>query len=220
MHTTIVSLEKIVNEINQRLQKNNLKKSPNVIAVSKTFGMDKIEPLIKYGHSHFGENKVQEALDKWTDLKKTNSNIKLHMIGKLQSNKVKQVVPLFDYLHSLDNYKLAKKIYEEEKKNNKKIKIFIQINVGQEEQKSGINSKDLKDFYMQCVNDLKLDVVGLMCLPPNDDNTDNYFSEMKKLVLDNNLDHLSMGMSNDYLEAVKFKSTFLRIGSKIFGPRN
>ena len=182
--------------------------------------MDIIQPLINYGHIHFGENKVQEAIEKWTDLKKTNSNIKLHMIGKLQSNKVKQVVPLFDYLHSLDNYKLAKKIYEEEKKNNKKIKIFIQINVGQEEQKSGINSKDLKDFYMQCVNDLKLDIVGLMCLPPNDDNTDNYFSEMRKLVLNNNFEHLSMGMSNDYLSAIDYGATFLRLGSKIFGARD
>ena len=144
MHTTIVNLKKIINQINERLQKNNVKKNLNVIAVSKTFGMDKIEPLIKYGHIHFGENKVQEAVEKWTDLKKTNGKIKLHMIGKLQSNKVKQVVPLFDYLHSLDNYKLAKKIHEEENKNNKKIKIFIQINVGQEEQKSGINSKDLE----------------------------------------------------------------------------
>ena len=155
MHTTIVNLKKIINEINERLQKNNEKSNPNVIAVSKTFGMDKIEPLINYGHIHFGENKVQEAVEKWTDLKKTNSNLKLHMIGKLQSNKVKQVVPLFDYLHSLDNYKLAKKIHQEEKKNNKKIKIFIQINLGLEEQKSGINSKDLKDFYMQCINDLR-----------------------------------------------------------------
>ena len=219
MHTTTISLEKIINEINERLLKNNVKKPPNVIAVSKTFSMDKIQPLIQYGHKHFGENKVQEAVEKWTDLKKINADIKLHMIGKLQSNKVKQVVPLFDYLHSLDNYKLAKKIYEEEKKNNKKLKIFIQINVGQEEQKSGINSKELKDFHMQCVNDLKLNIVGLMCLPPNDADTENYFSEMKKLVLENNLEHLSMGMSNDYLSAVDHGSTFIRIGSKIFGER-
>ena len=192
---------------------------PKIIAVSKTFKIEHILPLINYGHIDFGENKVQEAVEKWTDLKKINADIKLHMIGKLQSNKVKQVVPLFDYLHSLDNYKLAKKIYEEEKKNNKKLKIFIQINVGQEEQKSGINSKELKDFHMQCVNDLKLNIVGLMCLPPNDADTENYFSEMKKLVLENNLEHLSMGMSNDYLSAVDHGSTFIRIGSKIFGER-
>ena len=220
MHTTIINLEKIINEINERLQKNNAKKNLNIIAVSKTFGMDKIEPLINYGHIHFGENKVQEAVEKWTDLKKINGNIKLHMIGKLQSNKVKQVVPLFDYLHSLDNYKLAKKIHEEENKNNKKIKIFIQINLGLEEQKSGINSKDLKDFYMQCINDLKLDIIGLMCLPPNDADTQNYFAEMRKLVLDNNFEHLSMGMSNDYLSAIDYGATFLRLGSKIFGARD
>ena len=220
MHTTIVNLEKITNEINERLQNNNAKKKPNVIAVSKTFGMDKIEPLINYGHIHFGENKVQEAVEKWTDLKKINGNIKLHMIGKLQSNKVKQVVPLFDYLHSLDNYKLAKKIHDEETKNDKKIKIFIQINLGLEEQKSGINSKDLKDFYLQCINDLKLDIIGLMCLPPNDADTENYFSEMRKLVLNNNFEHLSMGMSNDYLSAAKNSATYVRIGSKIFGARD
>lgn len=220
MHTTIVSLEKIINEINGRLLKKNLKKKPNIIAVSKTFSMDKIEPLINYGHSHFGENKIQEAVEKWTEITKKNNNIKLHMIGKLQTNKVKYLVPLFDYFHSLDNFKLARKISDEENKRNKKLKIFIQINIGLEDQKSGINSRDLKDFYNQCVNDLKLDIIGLMCLPPNDRNTENYFSEMQKLTLENNFDYLSMGMSNDYLTALDYGANFLRIGSKIFGKRS
>ncbi len=219
MHDTIVSLEKIINEINERLLKKNVKKNLNIIAVSKTFSIEKIQPLIKYGHIHFGENKVQEAVEKWTNVKKTNKNIKLHMIGKLQTNKVRHVVPLFDYLHSLDNLKLAKKISDEEKKINKKLKIFIQINIGSEDQKSGIKSENLKEFYDQCVNDLKLDIIGLMCLPPNDNNIENYFREMQKLTSENNLQSLSMGMSNDYLSAIEYGANFLRIGSKIFGKR-
>ncbi len=219
MHDTIVSLEKIINEINERLLKKNVKKNLNIIAVSKTFSIEKIQPLIKYGHIHFGENKVQEAVEKWTNVKKTNKNIKLHMIGKLQTNKVRHVVPLFDYLHSLDNLKLAKKISDEEKKINKKLKIFIQINIGSEDQKSGIKSENLKEFYDQCVNDLKLDIIGLMCLPPNDNNIENYFREMQKLTSENNLQSLSMGMSNDYLSAIDYGANFLRIGSKIFGKR-
>ena len=219
MHDTIVSLEKIINEINERLLKKNVKKNLNIIAVSKTFSIEKIQPLIKYGHIHFGGNKVQEAVEKWTNVKKTNKNIKLHMIGKLQTNKVRHVVPLFDYLHSLDNLKLAKKISDEEKKINKKLKIFIQINIGSEDQKSGIKSENLKEFYDQCVNDLKLDIIGLMCLPPNDNNIENYFREMQKLTSENNLQSLSMGMSNDYLSAIDYGANFLRIGSKIFGKR-
>ena len=219
MHDTIVSLEKIINEINERLLKKNVKKNLNIIAVSKTFSIEKIQPLIKYGHIHFGENKVQEAVEKWTNVKKTNKNIKLHMIGKLQTNKVRHVVPLFDYLHSLDNLKLAKKISDEEKKINRKLKIFIQINIGSEDQKSGIKSENLKEFYDQCVNDLKLDIIGLMCLPPNDNNIENYFREMQKLTSENNLQSLSMGMSNDYLSAIDYGANFLRIGSKIFGKR-
>ena len=219
MHDTIVSIEKIINEINERLLKKNVKKNLNIIAVSKTFSIEKIQPLIKYGHIHFGENKVQEAVEKWTNVKKTNKNIKLHMIGKLQTNKVRHVVPLFDYLHSLDNLKLAKKISDEEKKINKKLKIFIQINIGSEDQKSGIKSENLKEFYDQCVNDLKLDIIGLMCLPPNDNNIENYFREMQKLTSENNLQSLSMGMSNDYLSAIDYGANFLRIGSKIFGKR-
>jgi len=221
MHTSILNLERIKNEINHRISKNKLNyKKFNIIAVSKTFGIDKIEPLLKYGHNHFGENKVQEALEKWSNIKKTNNNIKLHMIGKLQTNKVKHVVPLFDFIHSLDNYKLAKKISEEEKKYNKKLKIFIQINIGMENQKSGLNSDDLKDFYNHCVNDLELDIIGLMCLPPNDNKTDIYFKKMKNLSLEYKFDNLSMGMSNDYLYAVDYGANFIRIGSKIFGNRN
>ncbi len=221
MHTSILNLERIKNEINHRISKNKLNyKKLNIIAVSKTFGIDKIEPLLKYGHNHFGENKVQEALEKWSNIKKTNNNIKLHMIGKLQTNKVKHVVPLFDFIHSLDNYKLAKKISEEEKKYNKKLKIFIQINIGMESQKSGLNSDNLKDFYNYCVNDLELDIIGLMCLPPNDNKTEIYFKKMQNLSLEYKFDNLSMGMSNDYLNAVDYGANFIRIGSKIFGNRN
>jgi len=221
MHISVLNLERIKNEINHRISKNKLNyKKPNIIAVSKTFGIDEIEPLLKYGHNHFGENKVQEALEKWSNIKKTNNNIKLHMIGKLQTNKVKHVVPIFDFIHSLDNYKLAKKISEEEKKYNKKLKIFIQINIGMENQKSGLNIDDLKDFYNHCVNDLELDIIGLMCLPPNDNKTDIYFKKMKNLSLEYKFDNLSMGMSNDYLYAVDYGANFIRIGSKIFGNRN
>ena len=221
MHKTIVNLEKIKNEINDRLSKNKLNyEKPHIIAVSKTFAIDKIEPLLNYGHNHFGENKVQEALEKWSNIKEKNNNIKLHMIGKLQTNKVKHAVPLFDFIHSLDNYKLAKKISEEEKKNSKKLKIFIQINIGMENQKSGLNSDDLKDFYNQCVNDLGLNIIGLMCIPPNDDETETYFKKMKNLILEYKFDNLSMGMSNDYLIAADYGAYFIRIGSKIFGNRN
>ena len=176
-------------------------------------------PLIESGHIHFGENKVQEALEKWQNIKKDHLGIKLHMIGKLQTNKVKYVVPLFDYLHSLDNIKLAKKISLEEKKMNKKLKIFIQINLGNEEQKSGIKPEELIDFYKICKEELSLNIIGLMCLPPNNKNVTNYFSEMQNLKSIVNLNELSMGMSNDYLQAIKYGSTYVRIGSKIFGTR-
>ena len=221
MHATVLNLERIKNEINDRISKSKLNcEKPNIIAVSKTFGIDKIEPLLNHGHNHFGENKVQEALEKWSNIKKTNNNIRLHMVGKLQTNKVKHVVPFFDFLHSLDNYKLAKKISEEEKKNKKKLKIFIQINIGMEEQKSGLNIEELKDFYNQCVNDLGLNIIGLMCLPPNYEETENYFKKMQNLVLEFKFNNLSMGMSNDYLKAVDYGANFIRIGSKIFGNRN
>ena len=177
-------------------------------------------PLIDYGHIDFGENKVQEALEKWIDIKNDFKNIKLHMVGKLQTNKVKHAVTIFDYIHSLDNLKLAEKISTEQIKKNKKLKIFIQINIGNESQKSGILPENLENFYKICNNDLNLNIIGLMCLPPNNLNAEKYFSEMFELSKKINLKELSMGMSNDYLNAIKYNSTYLRIGSKIFGERN
>ena len=199
---------------------NRLKNYTKIIAVSKTFPIDKILPLIEHGHTDFGENKVQEAIEKWTNIKEKYHSIKLHMIGKLQTNKVKFAINLFDYIHSLDNFKLAKKISDEQQKNNKKPKIFIQINIGNESQKSGINSNELNEFYNNCINDLNLDIIGIMCLPPNDNKGDFYFKKMSELIKIISANELSMGMSNDYLEAFKSGSTYLRIGSNIFGSRN
>ena len=193
---------------------------PTIIAVTKTFPISEINPLIEYGHIDFGENKVQEAETKWQNVKDNFPSIKLHMIGKLQTNKVKSLLPLFDYLHSLDNLKLAKKIAQEEQKHKKKLKIFIQVNIGEEEQKNGINKNDLNQFYKVCKKELGLNIIGLMCLPPNDENTKNYFSEMQKLNKQLGLKELSLGMSNDYLDAINYGSTFVRIGSKILGPRS
>ena len=194
--------------------------NPKIIAVSKTFLMQDILPLIDHGHLDFGENKVQEAVDKWTEIKTNNPNLNLHMIGKLQTNKVKFAVKIFDYIHSLDSIKLAKKISEEQKKINKNIKIFIQINIGKEEQKSGILLDDLKNFYHTCKNDLDLNVIGLMCLPPNNVNPSEYFEQINDSSRELGLNHLSIGMSSDYLIALKFNASFLRIGSKIFGERS
>ena len=214
------------NNINNLIFVENTLKSENIdlkkvsiIAVSKTFPIDEINPLINHGQIHFGENKVQEALEKWTDIKQSFNHIQLHMIGKLQTNKVKFVVPLFDYIHSLDSLKLAEKISIEQKKINKKLKIFIQINIGNEDQKSGINEDQLENFYKNCVHKLNLDIIGLMCLPPKNEDTKNYFLKMKNLAKKIEVNELSMGMSNDYLDAAKTGSTFLRIGSKIFGKR-
>ena len=194
-------------------------KIPSIIAVSKTFPIAEIIPLIKFGHFHFGENKVQEALEKWTDIKKEFKHIKLHMIGKLQTNKVKYVVPLFDYIHSLDSIKLAKKISLEQEKFDKKMKIFIQINLANEDQKGGIKPNELVKFYKICTAELNLDIIGLMCLPPNDKKSNYYFSEMNKLKSYIDVNELSMGMSGDYLEAIKHEASFIRLGSKIFGSR-
>ena len=191
---------------------------PKIIAVSKTFKIDKILPLIDHGHIDFGENKIQEAVDKWTDIRSNNSNIKLHMIGKLQSNKVKFAVKLFDYIHSVDSEKLAKKIADEQKKINKRMKIFIQVNIGKEEQKSGIKKIEVNDLISYCKK-IDLDVAGLMCLPPADKNSSIYFNEMNTLNHSLGLSDLSMGMSSDYLEASKNSATYLRIGSSIFGER-
>jgi len=216
LHNNINNLISVQNTL--KLENIDLKKV-NIIAVSKTFPMSEINPLINHGQIHFGENKVQEALEKWTDIKQDFNQIKLHMIGKLQSNKVKFVVPLFDYIHSLDNLKLAEKISTEQKKINKKLKIFIQINIGNEDQKNGISEDQLEDFYIKCVQDLDLNIVGLMCLPPKDKDVENYFLKMNNLAKKIKVNELSMGMSNDYLRAAKSGSTFLRIGFKIFGSR-
>ncbi len=193
-------------------------KKPKIIAVSKTFNIDKILPLIKYGHIDYGENKVQEAVDKWSLIKAENKNIKIHLVGKLQTNKVKLALKVFDYIHSLDSEKLANKIADEQIKQNKKVKVFIQINVGREDQKSGIKEEDVLNFYNYC-RDLNLDIIGTMCIPPKDSNPHDYFIEMNKINTKLNLLHLSMGMSEDYLEAAQNNATFLRIGSKIFGQR-
>ena len=194
-------------------------KSANIVAVSKTFPIGHILPLINHGHQHFGENKVQEAQEKWTSLKNDFPNLKLHFIGKLQTNKVKFALPLFDYIHSLDSIKLAEKISLEQEKKNFKPKIFIQINLGKENQKSGIDEDQLKNFYEKCINELKLNIIGIMCLPPFDQDPIPFFKKMQNLSESLNLKELSMGMSNDYLEAVKFKATYIRVGSKIFGSR-
>ena len=192
---------------------------PKIIAVSKTFQLEKILPLINHGHLDYGENKVQEAINKWTEIKLKKSEINLHLIGKLQTNKVKLALKIFDYIHSVDSKKLAKKIAEEELKQNKKIKLFLQVNIGNEDQKSGIAKDDLQDLYNYC-KDLKLDVVGLMCIPPANDEPEKYFKETNLLNKKLNLLELSMGMSSDYLQAVENSSTFLRIGSNIFGLRS
>jgi len=217
MHISVLNLLKIKKEI--ELKQLNQKNQTEIIAVSKRFELEQINPLIEFGHTNFGENQVQEAVKKWSNIKRQNDKIKLHMIGKLQTNKVKYAIPLFDYIHSLDNLKLAEKISSEQKKNNKELKIFIQVNIGDEIQKSGIKPDDVKNFYLKCTNDLKLNIVGLMCIPPISNNVEIYFDKMLELKKLNDLKELSMGMSADYLQAVKFGSSFVRIGSKIFGPR-
>jgi len=216
MHNTVQNLIYIQDFIKSRVNGNKL---PKIIAVSKTFSIDKILPLVEYGHIDYGENKVQEALDKWTEVKLKNTTIKLHLIGRLQTNKVKFALRIFDYIHSLDSEKLANKIADEQEKQGKKPKIFIQVNIGNEDQKSGIHKEMLSDFYKFC-KDLNLNIVGTMCIPPNDENTENYFSEMNRINQSLNFENLSMGMSGDYLEAVKNNATHVRIGSKIFGSRD
>ena len=219
MHITVQNLISIQNLIKSKLDELNVKERiPKIIAVSKTFKIDHILPLIEYGHLDYGENKVQEALEKWADIKNQNNKINLHLIGKLQTNKVKFAVKIFDYIHSLDNEKLAKKIADEQQKQNKKPKIFIQINLGEEDQKSGILINDLIEFYNYSKN-LDLNVIGLMCLPPFDEDSTKFFLQMNELNEKINLKELSMGMSSDYMKAVEYKSSFLRIGSNIFGQR-
>ena len=215
MHKSIANLNLIKEDLKSKI---NNYQNVKVIAVSKTFPIESIMPLIDYGHLEYGENKVQEAINKWTNIKLTNSDIKLHLIGKLQTNKVKFALKIFDYIHSVDNKKLAKKIADEELKQNKKLKIFLQVNIGNEEQKSGINEQKLNDLYTYCKN-LDLDVVGLMCIPPADNKSEIFFQKMKMLAKELNLPELSMGMSADYIEAARNSATYLRIGSNIFGQR-
>ena len=217
MHKSINNLNLIENTLKTKINNN---KYPSIIAVSKTFPMSEILPLINHGHINFGENKVQESIEKWTSIKDDFKHIKLHLLGKLQTNKVKYVIPLFDYIHSLDNFKLAEKISKEQIKMNKKLKIFIQVNIGNENQKNGIDIDELDNFYKKCVADLDLDIIGLMCLPPKDKDVSIYFSKMLQLSSKIKSKELSMGMSDDFLEASNYGSTFLRIGSKLFGERS
>lgn len=214
MHNSLNNLISIQKEIQQ------INYNTKIIAVSKTFSIDKIKPIIDHGHIDFGENKVQEAVKKWSKIKEENNKINLHLIGKLQANKVKYCLPLFDYIHSLDSFKLADKIANEQVKKDFKPKLFIQINIGEEDQKNGIELNNLESFYEKIKKDFDLNVVGLMCMPPNISDTKPFFEKMKKVSEKISLKELSMGMSNDYLDATKYSATFVRIGSKIFGARN
>ena len=218
MHISVQNLINIENEIKLNLSDLNNINLPNIIAVSKTFKMDSILPLLEYGHRDFGENKIQEAIEKWTEIKIKKPELKLHMIGKLQTNKVKLAVRLFDFIHSVDSEKLAKKIFDEQSKIKKKIKIFIQVNIGNETQKSGVDQTLTKNLILFC-KELGLDVIGLMCIPPANIDPNNYFNKMNELNLSFNFSELSMGMSSDYLKAARNNSTYLRIGSSIFGQR-
>ena len=219
MHNTVKNLLDIKDNIKNCLNKLNINKNPKIVAVSKTFEINKILPLIEYGHIDFGENKVQEAIEKWTEIKKTNSKVKLHMIGRLQTNKVKFAVQIFDYIHSVDSEKLAKKIYEEQNKVGKKIKIFLQVNIGNEDQKSGIGKNHVIQLANYC-KEIGLDLIGLMCIPPINADPESYFEEMKELNESLGFGELSMGMSSDFLKASKYLSTYIRIGSSIFGARS
>ena len=218
MHQSVQNLIDIENKIKSNQNNLNIKQLPKIIAVSKTFSIDKIRPLINHGHLHFGENKVQEAIEKWSDIKKNSPEIQLHMIGKLQSNKVKFAIKLFDFIHSVDNKKLMKKISDEQKKLNKKIQIFLQVNIGNETQKSGIEEDNIQDF-INYSEELNLNLLGLMCIPPADKDPIIFFEKMNTLNKKFGFQELSMGMSSDYLKAVENFSTYLRIGSSIFGQR-
>ena len=219
MHKSVHNLIQIEKEIQSNIiNLDTATKLPKIIAVSKTHPIASISPLINHGHLDFGENKVQEAIDKWSDIKNQKNSIKLHLIGRLQTNKVKFALKIFDYIHSLDSEKLANKISDEQIKQGKKPKIFIQVNIGNEDQKSGINKERLDDFYKFCKN-LNLDIIGTMCIPPNNGNTEKFFFEMSNINQKLNFKELSMGMSGDYLEAIKNSATYVRVGSKIFGSR-
>ena len=219
MHITIKNLLKINEEVKKKLSNNDkIFKFPKIIAVSKTFKIEHIKPLIQHGHLDFGENKVQEAVEKWSDIKKVKKNLKLHLIGRLQTNKVKIAIQIFDYIHSLDSKKLADKIFKYQNELNLQTKLFIQVNVGNEGQKSGISKSNVVELYNYCKK-IKLDVVGLMCIPPFGEDAEKYFKEMKNLNDEIGLSELSMGMSSDYINAAEQGSTYLRIGSNIFGKR-
>ena len=218
MHDSVQKYKDIISSIDRKIEEQKLNINPKVIAVSKTFKLEKILPLIEYGHLDYGENKVQEAIDKWSSVKLKNQNIRLHLIGRLQTNKVKHAISIFDYIHSLDSMKLAKKIADEQNKQNKKLKLFIQVNIGDEQQKSGINVNQIKDL-INFSKKLDLNVIGLMCIPPINEKPEKYFKEIKLLNKEFNLEEISMGMSSDYLKAVENSSTYLRIGSSIFGNR-
>ena len=218
MHQSIINFTNIQNSIKENQEKTNNKNNIKIIAVSKTFEISHINPLIDYGHTDFGENKVQEAIEKWSDIKLKYQNLSLHLVGKLQTNKTKLALKIFDYIHSLDNEKLANKISEEQKKIDKKPKLFIQVNIGNEDQKSGVNPNKLKSFYKYCL-DKDLDVIGTMCLPPISEDPEKYFMRMNYLNKDLGLNELSMGMSADYIPAIDNNATFIRVGSKIFGER-
>ena len=209
-----------LNKIKSNINKLKPSKAVNIIAISKTFSLDHIKPLIDYGHNHFGENKVQEAIAKWTDIKNNNKNLNLHMVGKLQSNKAKDAVKLFDYIHSLDNQKLADALSKHQMSLNKSLNYFIQVNIGNELQKSGIPVGELDPFYNYCKNEINLNILGLMVIPPNDNNPDKYFKSLYELNKSLALQDLSMGMSADYIEAIKYGATFIRVGSSIFGERS
>ena len=220
MHTTLEKLSRVKNKVNEIISKKQLKTKPKIVVVTKTFPLNKILPLLENGHIHYGENKIQEAENKWIDTKNRYKNLQLHMIGKLQTNKAKKAVKLFDYIHSLDDDRLALKLSHHEKELNKKVKLFIQMNLAEEPQKSGIMFNDLNNFYNYCTKDLSLNVIGLMCMPPVDSNSQEYFKKLKKAAEQLNLEDLSMGMSSDYEQAILSGSTYLRLGTIILGERN
>ena len=219
MHDSLQKLNFVKNKVNEIISQRQLKTDPKIIVVTKTFSLNKVNPLLESGHIHFGENKVQEAENKWLPVKNKYINLKLHMIGKLQSNKAKKAVKIFDYIHSLDNAKLASKISQYEKELNKKTKLFIQVNIAEENQKSGILLKDLNNFYLYCKNELLLNIIGLMCLPPVETESQKYFQLLKSVAEKHNLKDLSMGMSSDFEQAIINGSTYLRLGTIILGER-
>ena len=216
MNNIIESFEKI----NSNIRRLSLKQKTNIVAVSKTFSLEHIKPLIEHGHDHYGENRVQEAVTKWSELKSNNSKLKLHLIGKLQTNKAKDAIRLFDYIHSVDSQKLADVLSKHQTNLDKRLKYFIQVNIGNEIQKSGIHVNEVESFYNYCVNNARLDILGLMVIPPNDNDTKKYFKSLSELNKSLALPELSMGMSSDYIDAIKYGATFVRIGSSIFGSRS